>query len=272
MVLVSYDFVREGIFIFLSVTLTILLVVLYKKTRKKYFKDFERWQVIAIMITVALSVSWVLSSVISYGILMRAEYNEEVVCNRPYIRVGTSCCLDENDNMICDKDEEQTEENNIDLTKIDVSFERDYTFNLYLNGDGGPESQTGYVTVKNNNDNQIKVKLVCIDDSFMESDYIGCSGSDINWYDNTGYIDSHTSQTLRFFVYTAVIAEDGGQSKPGTYTGRIAVKLYDEDDSQSDINGDIVKGRTIAETPIKINVFCAAGCCDSGRYNKKDCK
>lgn len=29
-----------------------------------------------------------------------------IVCNEPYIRFGTSCCLDQNDNNICDRDEE----------------------------------------------------------------------------------------------------------------------------------------------------------------------
>src|SRR3989344_692516 len=27
------------------------------------------------------------------------------VCNKPYIQVGSECCLDENDNKVCDKDE-----------------------------------------------------------------------------------------------------------------------------------------------------------------------
>jgi len=30
---------------------------------------------------------------------------QEVICNPPYIKVGTSCCLDQNNNSICDKDE-----------------------------------------------------------------------------------------------------------------------------------------------------------------------
>jgi hypothetical protein len=34
-----------------------------------------------------------------------------VVCNRPYILVGTACCLDANNNGVCDKDEVQTPEN-----------------------------------------------------------------------------------------------------------------------------------------------------------------
>jgi len=32
---------------------------------------------------------------------------QKVVCNAPYILVGTDCCLDNNDNSICDKDEQQ---------------------------------------------------------------------------------------------------------------------------------------------------------------------
>jgi len=31
--------------------------------------------------------------------------NNEVICNSPYIKVGSSCCLDQNNNNICDNDE-----------------------------------------------------------------------------------------------------------------------------------------------------------------------
>lgn len=33
--------------------------------------------------------------------------DKAVVCNEPYIRFGTSCCLDQDKNNICDKDEQQ---------------------------------------------------------------------------------------------------------------------------------------------------------------------
>lgn len=33
-----------------------------------------------------------------------------IVCNEPYIRFGSSCCLDENSNGICDKDEGKSQE------------------------------------------------------------------------------------------------------------------------------------------------------------------
>lgn len=43
----------------------------------------------------------------------------EVVCNKPYIKVGTSCCLDQNDNKICDDDEirQKIEEPEIRVTE-----------------------------------------------------------------------------------------------------------------------------------------------------------
>ena len=33
---------------------------------------------------------------------------QQVTCNKPYIKVGKECCLDINDNDICDKDETTT--------------------------------------------------------------------------------------------------------------------------------------------------------------------
>ena len=36
------------------------------------------------------------------------DIENQVVCNKPYILVGTECCLDQNDNSICDTDESQS--------------------------------------------------------------------------------------------------------------------------------------------------------------------
>ncbi|KKP28283.1 MAG: hypothetical protein UR15_C0028G0007 [Parcubacteria group bacterium GW2011_GWA2_31_28] len=33
------------------------------------------------------------------------DLNKLVICNKPYIRVGTECCVDKDDNNICDNDE-----------------------------------------------------------------------------------------------------------------------------------------------------------------------
>ena len=37
--------------------------------------------------------------------IVACAQNQKVVCNKPYILVGNSCCLDKNNNNICDKDE-----------------------------------------------------------------------------------------------------------------------------------------------------------------------
>ena len=38
-------------------------------------------------------------------VLIAACSGPRIVCNKPYIRVGTECCLDYNSNAVCDKDE-----------------------------------------------------------------------------------------------------------------------------------------------------------------------
>jgi len=56
--------------------------------------------------------------------------NEEelIVCELPYIRHSTDCCLDENSNKICDSDE-VTEETEIDTEEVDIdSFLDSYNF------------------------------------------------------------------------------------------------------------------------------------------------
>ncbi len=44
---------------------------------------------------------------------------EQVVCNSPYIQVGAECCLDTDDNKICDKDEVFDEASKIVITETE---------------------------------------------------------------------------------------------------------------------------------------------------------
>lgn len=39
------------------------------------------------------------------GIILIVGCDKQIVCNKPYIHVGTECCLDIDNNNICDKDE-----------------------------------------------------------------------------------------------------------------------------------------------------------------------
>lgn len=53
--------------------------------------------------------------------------DKAVVCNEPYIRFGTSCCLDNNNNSICDEDESlinESEESNEEVLS-EIEFEED---------------------------------------------------------------------------------------------------------------------------------------------------
>ena len=43
-----------------------------------------------------------------FSLLLIAACKVKLVCNEPYIPYGTDCCLDQNGNKICDKDEAVT--------------------------------------------------------------------------------------------------------------------------------------------------------------------
>ncbi|MBW3015341.1 hypothetical protein KY330_02890 [Candidatus Woesearchaeota archaeon] len=54
----------------------------------------------------------------------------EVICNKPYIRVGTDCCLDKDDNSICDSDEvteEKADESDAVGAAVETLSETDNT-------------------------------------------------------------------------------------------------------------------------------------------------
>lgn len=53
--------------------------------------------VIAVAVIIVLAIVFILNS--------NKIKEVSVTCNAPYIKVGTSCCLDENSNNFCDNDE-----------------------------------------------------------------------------------------------------------------------------------------------------------------------
>ena len=70
---------------------------------------------------------------------------QEIVCNKPYIRVGADCCLDKDDNSICDKDETPEE------PEITGSTTQQITVSYVVDGD----------TLELSNGE--RVRLICID-------------------------------------------------------------------------------------------------------------
>lgn len=50
-----------------------------------------------------------------FVLLIITSCTKNVVCNKPYIQVGTDCCLDQNGNNICDNDDQSLEEKKLAL-------------------------------------------------------------------------------------------------------------------------------------------------------------
>lgn len=65
----------------------------------------------------------ILISLLCILVLIVSGCERKVECEKPYIKVGVSCCLDENDNSICDKDETVEEDFEAEIPKIDVEKE-----------------------------------------------------------------------------------------------------------------------------------------------------
>ena len=48
---------------------------------------------------------YLLIAILIFFVIIITSCNNKLTCNKPYILVGNDCCLDKNDNKICDKDE-----------------------------------------------------------------------------------------------------------------------------------------------------------------------
>ena len=57
---------------------------------------YKRWWAIALFVLIGLAI---------IGSFLPNSSNNQVTCNKPYILVGVSCCLDNNANNICDTEE-----------------------------------------------------------------------------------------------------------------------------------------------------------------------
>jgi hypothetical protein len=63
------------------------------------------WIGIAVVAVIVLAIVFISNS--------NNNSQNEVTCNPPYIKVGTSCCLDQNSNGVCDSDEQIEEQSNV---------------------------------------------------------------------------------------------------------------------------------------------------------------
>ena len=54
------------------------------------------------------------------------DINKFIVCEKPYIRHATACCLDQNENKICDQDENSQIQSNLNIYGEDRYNENNY--------------------------------------------------------------------------------------------------------------------------------------------------
>jgi hypothetical protein len=54
--------------------------------------------------------------------LIGCAQQQSLVCNKPYIQVGTECCVDENDNRVCDRDETQSAQQQINQPATGIMY------------------------------------------------------------------------------------------------------------------------------------------------------
>jgi len=91
-----------------------------------------------------------------------------VVCNKPYIRVGMECCLDENDNNICDEDETKKTEMPQEQPGCTDECSSDscdgFNYISCLKGDDGCKDKQNEGKVKN------KCGVECLSNSDCKSD------------------------------------------------------------------------------------------------------
>jgi hypothetical protein len=65
-------------------------------------------------IVVAIILSFMLTSPNLTGMFVGTE-QQETACDSPYIKLGDSCCMDQNSNSICDKDESPPQDEILDI-------------------------------------------------------------------------------------------------------------------------------------------------------------
>ena len=94
---------------------------------------------------------------------------KETVCNKPYIKVGTECCLDNNDNSICDKDETSQSQQDIIQKTGNQSETPKYNLSCVSNCNRGVEitsqeivNEQFIVTFSNNNQNKCNMSCYSI--------------------------------------------------------------------------------------------------------------
>ena len=101
----------------------------------------------------------------------------QITCDKPYIKVGTSCCLDQNDNNICDSDEEQVKSGTPNVNQEVENQEQTFTINDLQADIGNVLGETVFLT----KDQQLDHAQV-YSNKIQGSKFLGTYGPNLFYY------------------------------------------------------------------------------------------
>ena len=104
----------------------------------------------------------------------------QVTCDEPYIKVGTSCCLDQNDNNICDSDEERVKPGTPNVNQEVEHQEQTFTINDLQADIGNVLGETVFLT----KDQKLDHALV-YSNKVQGSKFLGTYGLNLFYYKPT---------------------------------------------------------------------------------------
>lgn len=86
---------------------------------------------------------------------------DQIVCNAPYMQVGSECCLDSDNNKICDKDEKVEEQSRITITEPKI-IEKIVEVRKYVCSDGSIVNKAAECPIEESRpiEEEIKIPLL----------------------------------------------------------------------------------------------------------------
>lgn len=170
-----------------------------------------------------------------------SEEKQGIICNPPYIQVGNDCCLDQNNNSICDKDEmlgktetetpqeepAEEEQNESEMDKIETiqgfKTEREEVESWCLGGREYARYSGGGQVAMTNDVKKYKDRWMCHNKNFL---------------DDGGYIDIYWTK-YEEEVYTVTTRADGTVEE--TKSGSGVNESKDEEDACKNIKDSTEK-------------------------------
>ncbi len=169
------------------------------------------------------------------ALLISGCVQQESTCNKPYIKVGAGCCLDENSNGICDKDETSptTTQKTTTLSPAKITTSPNIEINVPWKGSNNDIRST--VSITNTGDRTVRFVMLCDADANHPGIY------SIDGENKQGISDIAKNIPVSGLPETAVIRCSYNNHWVDTIAPSATLSI---DVSATDINAPEVRGKT----------------------------